>query len=75
MNVQPVPTDEAHFRKAKGLGPFNCHNCVYMQTDGDGNGCLQPVMRRTSNLPRNGQNLPVVDKGDHCKFVSRPGDD
>lgn len=52
-------------------GPFECHNCKYMEKDGDG--CEQKIMKAKSKRPRNAKGLPIVGKYDCCEYVHRIG--
>lgn len=52
-------------------GPFECHNCTYMEKDGDG--CEQKDMKAKSKRPRNKRGLPIVEKRDCCEYVDRMG--
>ena len=61
---------ETGFIEGKGLGKFNCQNCVHM----DGGGCDHPVMVKYSKRPKNLRGLPRVGEYDCCKFQRRPGD-
>lgn len=69
LKDMPVGEADTEFEKSKGLGPFECDNCIHMRHAS----CYHPTMMKKSKQPKNSDGSIKVGPHDCCKFVRRIG--